>query len=256
MLVRPFASLLRETAVHEVSAGSIISDEIPAVAPVPKKKLYAEDLPPEIRAQLQPMFPGSNQARHPITKQFVSLKPKPDSATAQAPEIPPQPASEETRETPQNTPQPTAEPEPTAPAEPTEPPPTEEPPEPGADFSDLPNDDAPPEQPRDPAQEANAHRTIVGIVWDAIISLMATFFGQEWLPNSPQERNSVVEAWVQALLWMGTRILNPLQLAYAATATYCFTRLGTLWRWWQNRRMKRANVEREETVSATDSPAE
>jgi hypothetical protein len=245
-MFRTFASsVLRSPDIAEVSAGSIIANE-PVSEPV-KKKLYAEDLPPEIRSQLKPLFPGSNQARHPLTKQFISLKAKPQEPTPSAQEIPAQPAFEENRETPQNTPQPTAEPEPTATAEPTATPPTDEP---GADFSDLPKGDAAPNEPRDPAHEANAHRKLVSSLWDFFVSLCVNLFGNEWLPTSPQERSGVIEAWVDALLWMGTRILNPLQLAYAATASYCFTRLGTLWNWWKNRRTRRNHVPRNEEQTA------
>ncbi|HLP75716.1 MAG TPA: hypothetical protein VK327_02250, partial [Candidatus Paceibacterota bacterium] len=166
------------------------------------------------------------------------------------------PTAEPVHETPPNTPLPTAQPEATAPADTTEPTPTEPESGPALDFSDLPKDGEPgaeKEPPRDPAQEANAHRTFVGFIWDGFVNLMVMIFGTEWFPQSAQERNAVIEAWVNALLWMGTRILNPLQLAYAATASYCFTRLFTFLRWWKNRREKRARVQPQE-AQETEEP--
>jgi hypothetical protein len=250
-----------------VNASQLVSDSSPEIpATKTRKKLYAEDFP---GVTIQPAYPGANHGRHPLTKQFVSLKPKPseqsDAAASPAPSVQAATVADilgtENRETPQNTPAQAVEPDTTEAAEAADAAAEDEAAAAAGsapDFSDLPNPADEPETETQPeekterpaaAADVKSYRKFVGYLFDSIVAFLSAIFGAEWLPESASEKEGVVSAWVDALMWMGARVLNPLQLAYAATAAYCFTRLGTLWTWWKRRKNSAKPISQDEPKS-------
>ena len=127
------------------------------------------------------------------------------------------------------------------------------------DFSDLPPDEsggpagASPgaQSPIDAAKMAESHRSVSTFVWDTIVQLLATIFGMEWMPrkmgNGPgelpyDEREMVINAFVDYFAWVGLMLLNPLHRLWIALGSYSLPRTFTFVRWLKTRRMKKANA--------------
>lgn len=241
--------------------------------PQPDQKLYAEDFP---GVKIQPAFPGANYGRHPDTRKFVSLKPRPGGSAV--PPLPPTPApaapaAPPTAVLPVETPPESADiprltGDPVPPVEPSPPPPEASGPPP--DFSGLPKSESipnesggtgpqPGEQPGsgpgagqpapDPAAASGSHRALATMLWRMIVAMLATVFGKEWFPRKKgpgpdeipyDEEEMVISAAVDYFQWVGMVLLNPLERLCLAVGTYCMARIFTVMRWWKNRKEKQA----------------
>lgn len=229
--------------VADVSASELLNESPqtePHASSNGKRTLYAEDFP---GVEIKPLFPGATVGKHPDTKRFISLKKKPSDSV-------PEPRKPVAFAANSIATEPTAT---TAPPEPE----TAERPDPN--FDDLGGGEQTAERPEthhEPSRdELKSHEKLAGMSWDWFIGIMSAFFGEEWLPGSPEERQSVIDPWVAWLVSIKMWVMSPLQFACAATGQYCWSRFGTLVRWFKNRgKMKRAKAT-DETVPPDNNSA-
>lgn len=224
----------------EVSASELLTESpspAPSSAPI-KQKLYAEDFP---GLTIEPAFPNATYGRHPITKQFVSLRPKPNSIppveTPKPPPPPPPPEAVEsepglkfqpTPEMPLNFGQLPPLPEPAAPAAPPPPetPPTAPEPEPASpDFSDLPGANAAPEIETAPVMSVADYEAQAELYFDFVTAQLAVIIGPEWNAASMDERESVTKPIARYLHSIGAKELSPRTAALAAVLFYSARRV-------------------------------
>lgn len=242
-----------------MSAETVSAADLLGALPQPVKPAGPEPLPAGVK--IRPAHPGANYGRHPVSKKFVSLRDyPPEQIEAAAP--PPPPTPQNPPETATAPPSPVSAPEPPKPAAapPQAPPPPAAVPKPeaGPDFSDLPPaGDANPPGQAPPAAEAkqpgqSSHLAVATMIFRLVVQLLASWLGGEWLPRKIKlvdgatgeiteidEELHMVGSIAGALEYVGAAMLNPIQVMWCNVAGYVAPRLGTLGRWWKNRKAEK-----------------
>lgn len=214
-----------------VSAAQLLDADETDQHPPPKQKLYAADFP---GVEITPAYPNATYGRHPVTKQFVSLKPKPGAPVPvpQPPKPPPEPAEPanefkfvEPPERPLNT---GPEPPLAAPVEPAEPAATTAPAEPAApveppppDFSDLNG----PSQPTAPVLSVVDYEPQAELYFSLATQHLAVIIGPEWEAASDAEKKSVVHPLARYLHSIQAKELSPGMAAAGAIVFYSLRRI-------------------------------